>query len=412
MRSNAYSSLICRTTAAFLLAIAPLAAQAGYTLPEDPGPHGSGWQDIQFTDSTIGTGFIKARIYYPALTDGQNALPDSASGPYPLVALLHGYTGSGNMFFTLGGHLSSRGYLVAAIDTETGLFPSTEDYADDTHALLHWMEDQSADPISWLSGMANDGDWSAMGHSMGGGTLSLLIGLEPRVRSIVGMQPADHDAPGPANMAAFTGSAIFIAGEQDRIVPTRTVRKWYDRAVQAQRRIMVEVAGLGHGGPNDGSDDEPTRFIQRLATGFLDAEVLGRVEDYETFFGDMVAGHEPFDFDVDFEAPVIWGGRGRGNAMNEMGIVARPGDMTQAAWSFSLGSFYTPFGNGDLDLSPGQGGFTHYMRLGPDARVSGPVTLQAAWMGRTIYYQAAAWNTTVLGVIDGALTNVLPLVIT
>ena len=48
----------------------PSAAQ----LPEDPGPWPAGWQDVTFTDSNYGLGLVHARIHYPALSAGQNAM--------------------------------------------------------------------------------------------------------------------------------------------------------------------------------------------------------------------------------------------------------------------------------------------------------------------------------------------------
>lgn len=392
-----------------LLSLALAAPLLAAQLPEDPGPWPAGWQDVIFTDANFGQGTVRARIHYPALTEGENAVADPSGGPYPMAALMHGWLGSADGLDTIANHFASHGYLVASIDTEKGLFPNVTNYAWDTRAMLQWCEDQSQNPMTWLSGMARGGDWAAIGHSMGGGTLSLLIGIEPRVRAIVGMQAADTDPPGPGNMAAYTGAGMWIAGTEDWIVPPSTVRKWYQRAVQSDRRSYFLVQGMGHTGciddppnnePMPGRDQQLVHM--RLITSFLDAELRGDDTAYEYIYGSEYAANPPWTVTQSSQRPILWGGKAATSASAEFGLHGMANAYGVFAWSTQLGSSTTPFGVSDLDLS--FGGNTNAMPLGSEGWGSADFAFSPIWSGTTVYFQAAAY----LG-SDGALTQSIAL---
>lgn len=377
-----------------LLSAILLAAAA--QLPEDPGLHAAGWQDIWFQDANFGQGYVQARIHYPALSAGQGAAADPASGPYPVVAMLHGWLGSADGLDDLSNHLVSHGYLVASIDTHSGLNPDTMDYARNVRSMLHWVEDESSSPASWLAGMAAPGDWSAVGHSMGGGTLSLLIGLEPRVRNLVGMQAAETDAIGTSNMQAFDGTSLWIAGDVDNIVPPTVVHRWFDRSLVAARCFYFNVDGMGHGGPNDFPPlNEPMPGAQqhavhrRLVTVFLEAQVRGQDNLYHHAFGSQPGF--PWAIEQDCPEPLFWGGRHLSVQSAEFGLHGAVGDTGAFAWSSQLGSTATPFGPADLDLS--FGGSLPAIHLGAQGWGRDDFLFGPGLSGTTLYFQAATYGT-------------------
>ncbi|MAW59595.1 MAG: hypothetical protein CMJ94_02025 [Planctomycetes bacterium] len=387
-----------------------LAAAAPAQLPEDPGPYAAGWQVVSFADQNYGAGTVRARVHYPAQLAGRDTAVDLSGAPYQPVALMHGWLGSADGLDDLGNHLASHGYLVINLDTEKGLFPDVPAYAVDTRAALQWLEDESGDPASWLSGMAQSGvNWAAIGHSMGGGTLSHLIGIEPRVRAILGMQAADAIAPGPANMSQYTGAALWIAGSVDNIVPTGQVRRWYDRAGVTERRMFVEVEGMGHSGcldnpPNNQPmpGDVQKRVHLRMLTLFLDAELRGEDAEYEYLVAD-VGGAAPWSFDQDCERPLLWGGASLTSQAGLFGVHGAAGSQTIFAWSTQLGSTSTPFGDAALDLN--FGALTPPLSLGAAGWGKDYYAFPPSWSGTTVYFQAAVFQ----NAIDGALTAPLSL---
>lgn len=106
----------------------------------------------------------------------RDALPDSASAPYPLVIVSHGYPGSSLAFTYLTEHLASRGYVVASIAhtdstfTDTGAFGSTLlNRSLDQLFTVEALAGVSADAESrLLSGMIDADNTALIGYSMGG----------------------------------------------------------------------------------------------------------------------------------------------------------------------------------------------------------------------------------------------------
>lgn len=93
-----------------------------------PGPFAVGLQKFTFSD-TSGKRSMAAMIWYPAagpvpdpnaVLDDSIDAPAATSGPYPLVVVIHGLSGLGYMFGSVGRHLASHGFVVAAADYDTG----------------------------------------------------------------------------------------------------------------------------------------------------------------------------------------------------------------------------------------------------------------------------------------------------
>lgn len=386
-----------------LLLCSPLAQ-----LPEDPGPFSPGFRKLTFADANYGAGNVRVQVHYPALTEAENAAPDLSGAPYPSVALMHGWLGSAAGLDDLANHMASHGFLVINLDTEKGLFPNVPAYAVDARASLQWMEDESGDPASFLSGMAQAGPWAAVGHSMGGGALSHLIGIEPRVSTIIGMQAASADPPGPDNMRAYQGAGLWIAGSVDGIVPPGTVRAWYNRAEQAQRRFFFVVDGMGHAGPLDNPpNNEPMpgatqqAVHRRMLTAFLDAQIRGNEAAFAFLAGEVGSG-APWTMEQDCADPILWGGGTDLSASGaRFGVLGEAGQRVSFAWSTALGSTSTPFGPSGLDL--GFGGVLDPILLPAEGFGQGIFAFPPSWSGTTAYFQAAVYASAV----DGELTDVL-----
>jgi hypothetical protein len=323
---------------------------------DDPGPQAVGWKDVTFVDTIHGQGTIEGRLFYPALTPGQNAEPDPLSGPYPLVGFQHGWLLNPSNYDNLCTHAASFGFVVASTGTETGFFPDYNQFALDTRSFLAWVEAESGNPASWLHGMAAAGDWAAVGHSMGGGSLSLLIGAEPRVRTIIGLQSATLSGQGVAEMQSFTGNVIQVAGSVDWIVPPNMVREWYDSAENARRKAWFLVEGMGHLGcmDNPGGGDplppaEQARLHRRLVAGFLLAEMKGEEGWYHALMGEDM-DPEPVDRECRMIEPAFWAQESPYQVRNlTAGIGGAEGDTAGILASLLPGSAITPYGELGLD---------------------------------------------------------------
>lgn len=371
--------------------------------PESPGPIPAGWKDIQFTDPATGS-VNKARIYYPALSSGSGTTPDPSLGPYPLVGFLHGFGGSASYYDKLSSHLASYGFLVASIDN--GPVPT----ALECQNLLHWVDAQSHDPNHWLSNMAWDGDWAAVGHSMGGDALGSLVNGEPRVRTIIGLQAWDG-SQSSTQIGSFTGTAVWIAGTDDSTCPPSFSKTWYTLCQNAERNFYFEVIGMGHLGCTDFpspfdpmAPSEQIRVHKRIVTPILRAEMLGEDEQYEWVVGQGLSYGEPWTRVQLCASPILWGGFQPTALGIEMGVLGLPSNTCFYAGSLSTGSSSTPFGNSGLNLN--QGGKLGSLQLNSNGYSAWSQLLDPRFSGRTVFAQAAVFSGTPSGLI-GSLSKVL-----
>lgn len=327
---------------------------------------------------------VGARIYYPT-SGAPPALPWTpvfgtapAPGPFPLVAMMHGFAATPAMYDDLCAHLASHGFVVVSI-SELQLTPIQE--ALDTTVLLGWVYDQATTVGSsfLLEGAIDTGaDWGAIGHSMGGAALFYLIGAEPRVRSVVALQPFwEGDFPfsicglpdfliGSTLAAqpfaeAFTGNILFLSGTEDLLTPPSTAQHWFDiaqqSAAQPRRMLRVTVTGMGHLGPLDSPDfqtystacglnnpqplgyTDQHRLHRRLVAGFLNTEIRGATCSAESAYLDLVGAGLADEVDATgqpiitevfsaCETPVIWARNNQPNANDiTLGVAGSDGDQ-------------------------------------------------------------------------------------
>lgn len=312
------------------------ALHVAHAAPEDPGPFAVAHRP--FSTVTASRGRLEGVVFGP-----------TGGGSYPLVALLHGWTGEPADYEELAEHVASWGYAVMLPGTNTGLLPDVDDYAADTAAMMEGVATLSATPGSAIEGLVDPAaPWSAVGHSMGGGTLAPLTDLEPRIDVIVGLEAAGSTAAHEQMFRAFPGAVLMVAGSADQVVPARVVHDWFELALAARRDVYVEIAGSGHLGPNDLDvpflpdpmpRDEQQRLHRRLVVAFLEAEVRGD----EDLYAEILDPAEPLSVESDCADPVlVVSGTdaallGRGNATARVGT--SPG----------TGSTPTPYGLVELD---------------------------------------------------------------
>lgn len=364
--------------------------------PADPGPHLVGIRDLDAVDQRFGQGAVDCRIYYPATVAGFDTPADPSGGPYDTVNMMHGFLGSADGLDDLSSHIASWGFVVISTDTNRGFFPDTADYARDSRALLWWVEDQAQDPQSFLSGMVDPGgDWAAVGHSMGGGTLGELVGIESRVRTIIGLQAADNRI-GEANIDLYDGSSYWIAGSVDFIVRPSTVRDWYVQAAdRGLRDTYFLVEGMGHTGPLDNPPNneplpgaEQAREHRRLVGGLIRMEIRDEYELAEELFSESIPGDPTSRECANFD-PVVWARPDApGTTLIALGGAGRQFGGMAFAWSPAPAQQSTRFGLLGIDaaqalqVAQGPGGSSGVLEP--------PAVVAAGSSGTTLYVTAIA----------------------
>ena len=402
----------CRFLALVLLLFALPQSATAAQLPEDDGPHAVGWRDLNFNDSHYGRGRVSLRLYYPATSAGQNKPLDASTLPLPLVAFQHGYLGKPEDYDILSEHLASWGFLVVATATESGVFGKAHKLGKDARASLQWVEDESANSTSWLFGAARPGDWAAVGHSMGARSLPTLIGLEPRVRFIVSLQPGDLDATERAYYNGYSGNAVFVSGEEDGVNPLAQNLDHANEVVMAPRKVHFLIEGTGHFGPTDGEQGshslpwtEQNRVFRRLVGSWIRSWATNDENLLEPVLGESHLP-QPFASRSTCADPILFALDSLAGANLQIGCAATSGDRVRLAWSLAQGSTTTPFGVFGLDL--GQGGVFSDTALGFGGQILAFLPVQSGWSGRTLFIQGVAQSSPQQGAVSRVASISIP----
>ena len=225
----------------------------------------------------------------------RDAEPDRLHGPYPLVIVSHGYTGSRYLMTYLTENLASKGYVVVAIDHTESTF---QDAAAFYSTLLHRPLDQlfTLDEIgrlsqsgsgNFLAGLVDADHAGLIGYSMGGygalnttgaGFSQRAVGLfggmtggsedlaqraagsnvyensqDPRFKAVVafapwGMNVGVWDSIGLSGLHLPT---LFVAGDQDDISGYENgTKKIFDLATHAERYLLTYINARHNVAPN------------------------------------------------------------------------------------------------------------------------------------------------------------------
>jgi predicted dienelactone hydrolase len=209
----------------------------------------------------------------------------SVDGPYPLVIVSHGYSGSRVLLTWLTENLASKGYVVVAIDHtesthgDTGSIHSTMIHRPrDITFVLDAVAVLGETPGSFLEGRINADRTAVIGYSMGtygalsaagvgvsevavdypdlappGGHLAALqmgnpdykAQLDDRIKVLVAFAPF-----APPGFWAMQGieklsiPSLFIVGSEDQTT-TYAAAKWlYDKAINSPRYLLVFQGAL------------------------------------------------------------------------------------------------------------------------------------------------------------------------
>lgn len=231
--------------AARTVSILSLVLLALSAAPAQAQEHEIGHRSETFVDPSRGNRSIPVEVYYPADTAGESVPLASAGGPFPVAVVGHGYQLSWSLYGYLRDALVPRGYVVALVDTENGLFPSHGDFGLDLAFTVNAMRDAGATPGSpYEGGIA--GEAAVLGHSMGGGAALLAAAGDPTITAAAVLAPADTNPSAIDAAAAIQAPALIFAGELDCVTPPPDHQQpMYDNLGSACR-TLVTVLGASH----------------------------------------------------------------------------------------------------------------------------------------------------------------------
>lgn len=259
--------LICIFAASVICQIDPLS---------QPGRFRAGWRSVTVTRPNSTT--FTARLYYPATVAGQNGSFDGSAAPYPAITFGHGFFQAVSSYQSTLEHLATHGYFVIASDSEGGLLPNHQNFADDIKRCLTYLEQENANPASTFFGQVDTSKFGASGHSMGGGSSILATSQDGRIKALANLAAAETNPSATAAMPAINVPVSLISASSDTIVPVASNGQlMYNGGVSP--RILPVIQGGWHCGFEDangfGCDsgtitrDQQLGETRRLLTSFF-----------------------------------------------------------------------------------------------------------------------------------------------
>lgn len=199
-----------------------------------------------------------------AVRDGQ-----ARPGNYPLLIFSHS-SGAGRLSATfLCTHLSSHGYVVAALDHSEVVATELARKADETaeqkrarwEALIasrvpdiRFLLDQLLGGGAWNSEALLDPDRiGIVGHSFGGWTALAATEAERRIKSVVALAPGGSSNPKPGILPARLTfdwgrdvPALFLVAENDASLPLDGMYEIFERTPATKRMLILRRADHMH----------------------------------------------------------------------------------------------------------------------------------------------------------------------
>ncbi|MCZ7557573.1 MAG: dienelactone hydrolase family protein [Bacteroidia bacterium] len=203
--------------------------------PDQTGSSIVGWNSVTLQRSGR---TLNCRLYYPAVTAGQNSAVAVSSGPYPMIAFGHGFAMQTSYYNSYYEHLASHGYIVIAPQ-----FPDTQhgELAQDLLACLDWLRQRNSDAQHALYGAVDTSRAAVSGHSMGGGASLLAASYDSRIKAAAPMCPAETTPSVIARMGQIAGAVCIIAGSNDGITPLATHQQpMYNAALPGKSLAVLQ----------------------------------------------------------------------------------------------------------------------------------------------------------------------------
>jgi len=212
--------------------------------------------------------------YAVPLRDGsrrQAAVRDAAGQPgtYPLIVFSHFSGGHRRSSSFLCTHLSSHGYIVAALDHSETIAPELARYAGETNEQKHsraqaWIANRIPDVEFLLDHLLEKlpSHWEARidaqrigiaGHSFGGWTALAAAQRVERIRAVVALAPGGASNPKPGILKLELSFAqnrtiptLYLAAENDVSLPLPGMYELFERTPPPKRLIVLRRADHLH----------------------------------------------------------------------------------------------------------------------------------------------------------------------
>lgn len=188
----------------------------------------------------------------------------SVDGPWPLVVYSHHSGGNRRAATYLYSHLSSHGYLVAALDHSETVAPELARREDET------AEQRAARADAWIASRVPDVRFlldyllaserridarriAVVGHSFGGWTALAAVEVDPRIRAVVALAPGGATRRKPGILPLTLNfrwnrdvPTLYLVAENDASLPLDGMYELFERTPAGKRMFILRRADHLH----------------------------------------------------------------------------------------------------------------------------------------------------------------------
>lgn len=335
----------------FGLSLAALVSLAAVAASQNP--FAVGTQDVAWTNSTgQGAPTLYTRVLYPSPTGGVGGPVEPNPSGWPVIVFLHGYGLMGRDYVALGKKWASQGFAVVQPDTSQWNY--LDQVADGT-AVLASIRFANRNTGTHFAGAFDTQRIAIAGHSMGGGTMGMILANNPGYRCGLALAPV---FPGVATASQVAVPFGLVSGMGDTITPPPWFSQPYYQAVAPQSGLKfwylmdqacdhMNLVGLDGGGhPSfERAADIGLGFFRH----FMDLDAAG----LDHCIGPVaLADHQLVTLTHEVAEPRIWAaGRLKIGRTVRISLTAEEG-MSSVLAAPSAG-WATPTPLGTLQLDPG-----------------------------------------------------------
>lgn len=253
-------------------------------------------------------------------TRRQMAVRNAAALPgcYPLILFSHSSGGQRHQSTFLCTHLSSHGYIVAALDHSEVIAPELRRREGETSEqkaarVDGWIANRVPDIRFLLDHLLSGAAWEAdvtidparigiVGHSFGGWTALAAPEVEGRIRAVVALAPGGSSQPPPnmipAQLTFIWGRdvpTLYLVAEDDSALPLAGMYELFERTQATKQLVILRRADHEHFADEFEqqaglcSREQAHLFVRGLTLCHLDAHVRQEAAAQRFWGGDVAA---------------------------------------------------------------------------------------------------------------------------
>jgi pimeloyl-ACP methyl ester carboxylesterase len=209
-------------------------------------PFQIGHTTITFTDVNRGNRSIPAEIYYPADTTGDDVpLSLSTTAKFPALSFGHGFVMTWDAYQNIWSSVVPQGFIIVFPKTEGSISPSHLEFAKDLAFALSQLKQMGMDSTSLFYSRVDTIN-AVMGHSMGGGAAFLAAQLDPSIKALATLSPAETNPSAIQAAVQLAIPAIVFAGSNDCVTPPPVHQEPMYDSLSGSCKMLLTLLGGSH----------------------------------------------------------------------------------------------------------------------------------------------------------------------